>query len=179
MTLYRPTDIDAANASLGASCGHAALAAITGREVKDVWHSARLAFEARQYVSAPAMEDALSLVVSRLNWRHGSSARVFPVRGLVLIQWEGPWMAPGLPFGAQLARTHWIAVDRTDAGEMIYDINQDGWRMTADWERATVPQIIATIKRATGAYHVRKAYEVQPNILPSVIKADAYRASPA
>lgn len=157
---YRPTDVAAANVRFGASCGHAALAAILGCEVERAWRAGQAIFAGKSWVSAPAMEQVLRDTRPG-NWRVGSSERQFPVRGLALLQWDGPWMAPGLPFGAQLARTHWVAVDRVPAGEMVYDINQDGWLPRAAWELSTIPMLLALHKRATG-WHVRRTYEVQP-----------------
>lgn len=164
MSLYRPTDVETANERFGASCGHAALAAILGRQVSDVWQAARQHFEGRGYVSAPAMENALRLLRPG-NWRPAANipsegAGPLPVRGLALIQFKGPWMEPGLPLGAQLSRTHWIAIDT----QWVYDINQDGWLVAPKWEDQTLPLLLAHHKRATGWY-VRRAYEVQPVLL--------------
>lgn len=166
MNLYRPTDVDRAHERYGASCGHAALAAILGREVCDVWQAARQVFEGRPYVSAPAMQDALALLYPR-NWRPGAArGQEFPARGLVLIQFEGPWMAPGLPLGAQLARTHWIATVRDPETISVYDINNRGgeWLSRGVWEDTTLRDLLAHHKRATG-WHVRRSYEVQPVLL--------------
>lgn len=165
MSLYRPTDIELASQRFSASCGHAALAAILGREVCEVREAACQVFQGRGYVSAPMMENALAALRPG-NWRPGiASGREFPARGLVLVQLQGPWMEPGLPLGAQLARTHWVAVDgprRADA--WVYDINADGWIRRSTWEELILPQILEFHKRATGWY-VRRCYEVQPVLL--------------
>lgn len=166
MDLYRPTDVEVAADRFHASCGHAALAAILGREVCDVWQAARHEFEGRAYVSGPAMENALSKLRPG-NWRPGAArGQEFPVRGLVLMQFEGPWMARGLPLGAQLAHTHWIATVRSPENIMVYDINNRGgeWMSRGPWEWETLRDLLAHQKRATG-WHVRRSYEVQPVLL--------------
>lgn len=170
MNLYCPTDVTAANERFGASCGHAAIAAILGIEVTEAWQRARHAFEGRAWVSAPAMEEALSILRPG-NWRPAAvREREQPVRGLALIQFMGPWMEPGLPLGAQLSRTHWIAADvwqdapGSARWPMVYDINAAGWSTRAYWEANTLPRLLGQHKRTTGWY-VRRAYEVQPVLL--------------
>lgn len=165
---YRPTDVQAANDSYGASCGHAALAALLGREVCDLWLSESAIFNGKSYVSAPMMEAALRDV------RPGAwnpVARDFPVRGLVLIQFEGSWLRPGVPFGAALARTHWVAVESApvggDAVQFVYDINQDGWMPRKNWQEQTFPKLLELHKRCTG-WHVRCGYEVPPKMLMGI-----------
>jgi len=164
MELYRPTDVAKSNEQLGATCGHAALAAILGREVWDVFAASESIFFGKSWVSAPMMEQALLEICPR-NWRPGiARGQMFPTRGLVLMQFEGPWMAPGLPFGAQLAHTHWIAIDRRAQHDVwVYDINQSrGWETHDHWDTVTLQSLMDHHKRATG-WHIRRSYEVRPN----------------
>jgi hypothetical protein len=85
--------------------------------------------------------------------------------GLVRIQFDGPWMKPGVPVGASYARTHWIgamalkpapkATDQT----YVFDVNS-GWTTSGEWEHTTIPQILKLYKGASGKWWPTHRWEL-------------------
>ena len=104
---WTPTDSDQAHTEWRANCGPAALAAITGRTV----NSLRRAFPdypAKAWCNPSLMCSALDFI----GVRHTTpklGPKEFVGFGLCFIQWEGPWLQPGVPAGAAYRNTHWIA----------------------------------------------------------------------
>lgn len=62
---------------------------------------------------------------------------------VVMIQWIGPWMNPGVPAAARCQHRHWVAYQ---AG-WIWDVNTDKWQRFEDWLAEIVPQLLP--KKAT------------------------------
>lgn len=146
-----PQDADEANAALGATCGHFALAAVLG---DSVMKTAKFFFDAlvvkgRSWINLPMMHAALTS--TGREWR--SIGREWPQHGLVLIQFLGSWMNPGVPAAAACRHTHWVAT----AGGMVADVNAEDWLTRSAWEEC-VPQLFP--RRATG-WEVKRGIEVQ------------------
>lgn len=130
--LLTPADLDA---NPWAACGQAALAALLERPLADVRH----AFPPHRWVNLTQMRAALSTLGAQ--WTNGSSStwEGVPQRGLVLIQFHGPWTRPSAPVSAALKHAHWVAVvkpkspHRLPAIErplaMVFDVNalDAGW----------------------------------------------------
>ena len=151
MSLYRPTDVDAAYEAWGADCGPCALAALLGREVEAVRTLLDEGFPKRRYMNPTHMLEALDRAGVRYEHTGG-----FPSRGLAFIQWEGPWTAPGAKVAWAYRHTHWIAVD----GDQFYDVNADQWVPRADWERHMPELIREGVKGATGGWYVRRGFVI-------------------
>jgi hypothetical protein len=112
-------DADRAHKEWGANCGPGALAAITGLTLDEVRpHMGD--FERKGYTNPTLMNFALRRIGRP--WR--KIGATWPRYGLVRIQWEGPWMDPGVPMPARYRYTHWIgsALGRHDS-RGIFDIN--------------------------------------------------------
>jgi hypothetical protein len=81
----------------------------------------------------------------------------WPTLGLVRIQWEGPWTAPGVPIAARYRHTHWVASRYTDAGVRIFDINcmcVGGWVPLTEWSGQVVPWLLKQVEpKANGNWH--------------------------
>jgi len=156
-------DAESAHDAWGANCGPAALAVVTGKTLDEV-RPLLGDFEARCYMNPTAMEAALRLAA--VAWSdHGP--RDWPSRfGIVRIQWEGPWTAPGVPIRVRYRHTHWIAAAKLGSGIGIFDINAmangTGWCALADWERVIVPFILDNaVPRASGGWHRTHVFEVE------------------
>ncbi|HEY1048182.1 MAG TPA: hypothetical protein VGE39_00450, partial [Prosthecobacter sp.] len=71
------------------------------------------------------------------------------VVAILRIQWEGPWLKPGVPAKAAYTQTHYIAV--VGRG-LVLDTAQDANVLTpwAEWERQTDRYAVTRCKRSTG-----------------------------
>jgi hypothetical protein len=116
-------------------------------------------FEKKHYTNPSLMFAALRSV--GVSW---SETRQWPARGLVRVQWEGPWMAAGVPLRARYRHTHWIGAATLSGNRGVFDINcmnnGSGWVSFADWEAVIVPHLTASVKRANGEWSVTHAVEV-------------------
>jgi hypothetical protein len=153
-TRYAPPDVDEAVAAYNATCGPAALAAIVQQPLMRL-RTLFPGFPRKCWVNPTAMMAALD----RLNAPFENRKRAWPTYGLAFLQWDGPWLAPGIPVGAAYKHTHWIAVVQ-DVARMIYDINADGWLPGPEWEQRIVPAILAEEPEASGTYFVRWSCQV-------------------
>jgi hypothetical protein len=90
----------------------------------------------------------------------------WPRLGLVRIQWEGPWTAPGVPTRARYRRTHWIGASLR-GGVGVFDVNclnnGSGWASLYDWSSVVVPHILECCHpTANGAWHQTHVLELAP-----------------
>jgi hypothetical protein len=134
----------------GANCGPGALAAALDLTLDDVRPHLR-DFERKRYTNPLMMYGALkSLCIPyyRINdW---------PTNGLVRVQWEGPWTAPGVPVRVAYRHTHWIGSRYDDAGVWIFDINcicVGGWVKLTEWRHQVVPWLLRELEpKANGKW---------------------------
>jgi hypothetical protein len=166
---FNLADAERAADAWGCNCGPGALAAIMGLTLDDVRpHIGD--FERRGYVNPTMMFDALNSVGAI--WKPILASRSpahldFPLYGLARIQWEGPWMRPGVPIGARYARTHWVGAAHSGGEIGIFDINcinnGSGWVALREWCDVVVPFILReAVPRADGKWHITHAIEVDP-----------------
>jgi hypothetical protein len=169
--LYTPPDVEEAIDTWNASCGPAALGAILRRPLSSV---AELIPEFRQrgYMNPSQMLAALARACCAVPKTMRGEGKPWPSYGLGFIQWHGPWLNPAIPIAAAYRHTHWIGIAETvEYGRMIYDINAldtnnqcGAWVPVNWWSTTIIPEITATIPRATGDWHVRWSCEVQHSI---------------
>lgn len=178
MTAIRFTlaDLEAAHDAWSCNCGPAALAAICGLTLDEV----RLNFGPGWpgYTNPTAMRRALTatgrrFTVQRTDVPFADPGDEWPRYGLARIQWEGPWTEPGASPRWAYRHTHWVGAgplyDAAGAAipdeTCIWDVNTldigDGWAPLAAWTIRTVPALTRDIPRATGAWHITHAIEVQ------------------
>lgn len=161
MTLQEPRfsgeEAERANRVWGANCGPGALAVTLGMTLEEV-RPFLGEFERRGYMSPTMMFDALK--AAKRTWRVVKPAD-WVRRGLVRVQWEGPWTAPGANPRWAYGHTHWVAsaID-VRAGVCVFDIN-GGWYRLAEWESELVPLLTAQHKRATGKWFITHSIEVE------------------
>jgi hypothetical protein len=177
---FNLADAERAADAWGCNCGPGALAAIMGLTLEDV-RSHIGDFEHRGYVNPTMMFDALNSVGAI--WKPILASRSpahldFPLYGLARIQWEGPWMRPGVPIGARYARTHWIGAAHSGGEIGIFDINcinnGSGWVALREWCDVVVPFILReAVPRADGKWHITHAIEVDPPRSAQVSPASA------
>lgn len=127
--LVSPSDMDESNAVWGAMCGHGALAAALGVPVA---YTSAL-FGAGGWVNIPMMKAAINIT-----GRTFRILREIPQHGaaVLLVQWLGSWMGPGVPQAARCRYRHWVAVKEG----WIWDCNIQKWIPLSAWEK-WVPRI--------------------------------------
>jgi hypothetical protein len=101
------------------SCGPAALAVVSGLTLQDL-RPQMGDFESKGYTNPTLMFDCLNRL--GINWKprkargptgwHSDGLHVWPRFGLCRVQWEGPWMAPGVPIRPGCDRGSWVSLDR-------------------------------------------------------------------
>jgi len=185
---FSQEDAAAAWRTWGANCGPGALAALLQVSLDAVRPAlAAAGFEDRpclkRYTSPTIMRAALETLGCKIAkdvrgnpefTRGGSRAPAstpWPNRGLVRVQWTGPWTAPGANPRWAYGATHWVCAWGVEAelvvgktrlpasSHLIFDINT-GWNLRADWERETVPLILKDYKRADGGWYPTHLWEV-------------------
>lgn len=174
---FTAAQVNAANDLWGCNCGPTALAGMLGLKLDEV-RSHLPDFDARRYTNPTMMQKALrSLGVTwtitddselRKNFAEQGiavspqdMARLnLPRYGLARIQWEGPWLKPGVPPAAAYYHTHWIGSIRDDTGEHFFDCN-NGWSGYCRWIEEVVTPITSKIKRATGGWHPTHCWELE------------------
>lgn len=163
-----------------ASCGPVALAALLKRPLVELRHAfPHQEADRATWTSLPQMKAALTTLgehwtptllsaedeAARAAFADGFPVRVWPKRGLALIQWRGSWDRLDVGHPGQLRHTHWVAV----LGASVFDVNAVGisalaglgwWQPRATWERLMVPQIISYTLGATGGWWVRAGLEI-------------------
>lgn len=164
---FTPEEVNRAYDEWGCNCGPSALAAITGLTLDEVRPHIK-GFDEKHYTNPTMMREAVGSILKRpVKWSHSRYGFIsWPMYGLVRIQWEGPWTAPGVPMKARYRYTHWIGVesyDLTDVG--IFDINAmangTGWCFQKDWSGVIVPFILSHVPRSNGKWHITHAIEVE------------------
>lgn len=153
-TLRAPTDLDPA--APWQSCGPAALAAVAGRQLAEIRR--HLPHE-RGYMSPADMQQALESAGFVVACREFA----WPTFGVACIFWDGPWSAPGLPPGAALKHSHWIAVSLHDprGGGECYDVNAERVIYLDFWRRGFAHDLARHLEpRATGGWSLRRSFEL-------------------
>ncbi|MEN6533791.1 MAG: hypothetical protein ABFD89_09030 [Bryobacteraceae bacterium] len=162
--VFSAEDAGKAAQEWGANCGPMALAMSLGRHIREI-RGAIPGFDQKGYTSPTMMAGALSnLGVPVKREVKGTQARSakwsdWPDRGLVRIQWSGPWTAPGTNGRWAYCFTHWVASLRTEKGFWIFDCNT-GWSDPGYWILHAVPAITQTIKRADGGWFATHLWEL-------------------
>lgn len=160
-------DAEAAADSWGANCGPAALAVMTGRTLNEV-RRVIPKFEERRYTNPTMMFEALDALGVFRNCRsaEGHGPLDWPRFGLARIQWEGPWMKPGVPIAARYGHTHWVGAMRLSGEVGVFDINclnnGSGWVSASEWAQIVVPWLLACVeKKASGQWHITHSVELE------------------
>lgn len=158
-------EADRAAEAWGFNCGPAAVAAICGLSIGELRpHLGD--FEQKRYTNPTLMFQILRSLDAA--WRRMPTAALtpWPAYGLARIQWEGPWMEPGVPIGARYRQTHWVGCCARNPDHIgIFDINclnnGSGWVALEDWAAILVPAILkACHPRANGGWHITHSLAV-------------------
>lgn len=99
------SDSDRANTEWGANCGPHALAAILGKTLDEVRPSLG---EFPGYTNPTRLGAALRHFGVPYELVKGMKSNTL-CQGINRVQWEGPWLNPGVPVAAAYYQTHWVA----------------------------------------------------------------------
>lgn len=155
-------DVQRAADEWGVNCGPGAIAAVLDLTLEQVRPHLQ-DFERKGYSNPSLVFAALRSLGA--NWQRVKT--VWPSYGLVRVQWEGPWTAPGVPMRARYRHTHWIGARRI--GENIwnmeiFDINcicAGGWVPLIEWNTQVVPWLLKeTEPKANGGWHETHVIEI-------------------
>lgn len=166
------TEAESAGDNWRFNCGPGALCAVLGMTPDEIRPHLQ-EFEEKGYTNPTMMFSILNGL--EVDWRprkaHGSTAAFpdkldpWPDFGLVRVQWEGPWTAPGVPIRARYRHTHWIGCVRVPNEEpSIFDVNAmavGGWIPLSMWRDSLVPWILKhCAPQANGGWHLTHVIEV-------------------
>lgn len=144
----------------GANCGPGAVAAIARMTLDEV-RPYLGDFERKGYTNPTLMFEILRNLGLRVSLRKPPD---WPTYGLVRVQWEGPWMNPGVPMAARYRHTHWVGAARRNGSIGVFDINcinSGGWVSLEDWSSVIVPYLIEHhARKSSGGWHLTHAIEV-------------------
>ncbi len=141
---FSQRDFEQAYEDWHCNCGPTALAAALGRTLAGV-RGLIPNFEERRYTSPTMMRHALDNAGQRF-----VTDEEWPIRGLVRIQFTGPWTAEGANPRWAYWHTHWVAsFGEPDCLHWIFDCN-GGLQPRGTWEMEILPLLIGNIKRADG-----------------------------
>jgi len=168
------SDAERAGDEWGFNCGPAALAVVSGL-TPDALRPHMGDFESKGYTNPTLMFECLNRL--GLNWSPrkaiGGTAwfndglHPWPRFGLVRVQWEGPWTAPGVPILVRYRHTHWIVADSSIQSEEpnIFDVNcmsVGGWVPLSEWHDSVVPWLLKQCEpKANGGWHLTHVLEVE------------------
>lgn len=158
---FSVADADRAYAEWGCNCGPTALAAVCDLTLDQV-RPLMGDFERKRYTNPTLMLESLTRTGRR--WRR-LAADEKPATGLLRIQWEGPWTAPGVPMRARYRHTHWIGYATGRWVDGAFDCNclnnGSGWVAWPEWQSIVAPWLIReAVPRGNGAWHVTHSIEV-------------------
>lgn len=151
----------------GANCGPGAIAAVLGKTLDEVRPHLQ-DFEKKKYSNIRLVEAALRSL--GVKWRVRVTGRegAWPQRGLLRIQWKGPWTAPGVHWGARQRHTHWIGARKIEGDSPrveIFDINcmcVGGWVIQTEWEKQVVPWLLKQCEpQASGKWYPTHILELE------------------
>lgn len=152
-TRFDASDIETANAEWGCNCGPVAIAACLWMSLDEV-REAMPNF--RGFMSPTDIKNTLSKAGYSIKsvWR-------WPARGIIRVQFTGPWTGPGANPRWAYRYTHWAAAWTDGDTEAIYDIN-GGFHSRDDWERRILPGLAASYERSDGGWRLTHQWEVEP-----------------
>lgn len=139
-------EADAAGDEWRFNCGPGSVCLLRSLRPEQVRpHFAAAGFERKGYSNPTLMYSALrSLGVP---FRHVifRPSKIPLFRGLVRVQWGGPWCDDGVPPQAAYRHTHWIASWSDGSRHWIGDVNATccgGWVDPSEWSEQLVPWLL-------------------------------------
>lgn len=146
---WTPGELDAHHTEWGCNAGPCAIAAATGRRLREV----RAALEGFTGWVNPAM---MSAALLRLGYAPAISEPSRPHRvqtlcdGINRVQWHGAWLAAGMHPAAAVRHTHWIA--HRGGWVLCTATAFDRWQPLAHWQEAQAG--------AGRAYHITHHFHI-------------------
>lgn len=159
---FTEADAHRAHEEWGSNCGPGAIAAVLGMSLDELRPHLEQ-FEQRGYTNPTMMWRILEGL--GVSYRRQRPVNNWPTFGLAVVQWHGPWTAPGARRNDRYRYTHWVGVHTqigtADVG--IFDINamnSGGWVREVDWATTIVPWIMADEPRYSGIWSLNHSVEI-------------------
>jgi hypothetical protein len=150
--LFNAKAAEAAYAEWGANCGPMSLAAALALDLPTV-RTMIDGFEGKGYTNPTMMLRALDR--AGIKYQRSSKLKTQDLcEGINRLQWEGPWLRPGVPPAAAYGYTHWVAA--AEGRVFCTATAVIGWMPRKEWERR-IATVCQEIKRCTG-WHVTDHY---------------------
>lgn len=149
---YTTEESERANAEWGANCGPHSLAAALGKSLEEVRPSLQ-GFPG--YMNPTMIRNALAFFGVRPRVTTKLRCKV-PCEGISRVQFEGPWLNPGVPPAAAYRYTHWIA--QRNGFVLCTAVSRDGWLPVRIWGPALDLEV--------GPWHITHHYEILVPDLP-------------
>lgn len=158
--------------------GPAALAALLGLSLEDIRSGFReqdprpglsqMANAVRRFAGSWRLTAVVDMTVPSLSYMHigGSVWRrgaAWPERGLLLVQFSGPWDSYSVDAPEQFAHTHWVAVRDGRVFDELLIVRgcpSSGWTDIDDWKIHVVQEAASWHRHATGIWWPRVGLEV-------------------
>lgn len=149
--LFTEADSDAANGEWQANCGPHSLAAALALDLPTA-RTLMPEFESKGYTNPTMMKAALDR--AGINYVVTKGLKTLDLcEGISRVQWEGPWLKPGVPVGAAYYHTHWIA---SACDQVLCTCTAIDWFPAVAW-RKHLETVCAGIPRCTG-WHITHHY---------------------
>lgn len=183
-TLFSEKDSNAAYDEWRFNCGPGVLCAVLGTRPEEIRPHMQ-DFEAKGYTNPTLLYGVLkALNVQHTTiyrgdtpgwmveagggrWQYELAPEVvyrLPLRGLMRVQWVGPWCGKDVPMRARYRQTHWVGLGHEYGATKIFDINAmcvAGWVDYARWAKHLVPWIIEEcVPRGDGTWWPTHIIEV-------------------
>lgn len=150
------------------NCGPGALAGILELSLDDV-RSHMGDFEEKGYTNVGTMRNALKSLGVPFENRKNSDFVPWPSRGIIRVQWGGPWMDEKAHWTEKLWHSHWIScINESKPGEdleiWVCDINctiLGGWVSYEQWALAVVPWLLENLEqKSDGTWFITHVIEI-------------------
>lgn len=173
--IFTKRDFEVANNQWGCNCGPSAIAAVLGLSLDEVGNLMKpLQFHSKRFTNPTMARGTLRAAgvrIRELSLRDREQ-NVFPRRGLVQIQWTGPWTREGANKRWAYMHTHWIAAWETMResgylGEMqifteVFDCNViDFVCPLNNWQLFVAPKLAASIPRGDLGWFIKHSWEIE------------------
>lgn len=144
------------------SCGPTSLAVLAGLTLDEI-RPYLGDFERKGYLNPTLMFECLNRL--GLRYRRMRPPLDWPAFGLVRVQWEGPWTAPGVPIQARYRHTHLVASMKVDGAQWVFDHNcmcVGGWVSLQEWDQKVVPWLLKECEpKADGKWHITHSIKIE------------------
>lgn len=160
---FNALELQRANADWGCNCGPSAFAACCHLTLPQA-RGYCATFKAKGHMNATDMHGALYAARMKMVTEladGGTEQDVYPVHGLCLVQFSGPWINSPKNPKWQYVHTHWIASKWLVDQRWIFDCNALAWLPQSEWLDRIVPLLVASDPLRDGDFWLKHSWEIR------------------